>query len=173
MAKESFFLRQTLEQTGSGFVQAEIDLGAFVNLATKSGTILRIHNCEVQITDRDNPMSGPFQTAENLNIGWDLTTVKQTTLVKASDRSVIASGRYEVSADTAGNNSRILFAQDTRDVMPQSWTNGYLVGVDTIYFSSQADAASSGGTYDLQIVLECTSEAVSAASSRALALSQQ
>lgn len=173
MAKESFFLRQTLEQTGSGFVQAEIDLGAFVNLATKSGTILRIHNVELQITDRDAPMSGPYLTEENLNIGWDLTTVKQTSLVKLSDRSVICSGRYEVTADTAANNSRILFAQDTRDSMPQHWTNGFLVGVDTIYFSSQADQASTGGTYDISIVLECTSENVSAASSRALALSQQ
>lgn len=170
MAKESFYLRQTLEQTGSGFVQAEIDLGAFVNLATKSGTILRIHNVELQITDRDAPMSGPYKTNANLNIGWDLTTVKQTALVKLSDRSVICSGRYEVTTDSGG---LVDFAQDTRDSMPQHWTNGFLVGVDTVYFSSQADDASSGGTYDLSIVLECTSENVSAASSRALALSQQ
>ena len=170
MAKESFFLRQTLEQTGSGFVQAEIDLGAFVNLATQSGTILRIHNVELQITDRDAPMSGPYKTDANLNIGWDLTTTKQTALVKLSDRSVICSGRYEIATDS---NGLVKFAQDTRDSMPQEWTNGYLIGVDTIYFSSQADDASDGSTYDLSIVLECTSEKVSASSSRALALSQQ
>ena len=170
MAKESFFLRQTLEQTGSGFVQEEIDLGAFVNLATKSGTVLRILNVELQITDRDNPMSGPYLTSGNLNIGWDLTTVKQTALVKLSDRSVICSGRYEVTADAS---AQIQFAQDTRDSMPQHWTNGFLVGVDTIYFSSQADDASTGGTYDISIVMECVSESVNASTSRALALSQQ
>ena len=170
MAKESFFLRQTLEQTGSGFVQEEIDLGAFVNLATKSGTILRILNVELQITDRDAPMSGPYKTGANLNIGWDLTTTKQNALVKLSDRSVICSGRYEIATDAGG---LVDFAQDTRDSMPQHWTNGFLVGVDTIYFSSQADDASDGGTYDISIVMECISETASAAASRALALSQQ
>ena len=171
MAKsESFFLRQTLAQTGSGFVQAEIDLGAFVNLGTKSGTIMRIHQVEVQITDRDAPMSGPYKTNANLNIGWDLTTTQQAALVKASDRSVVASGRYEVTADAGG---LIDFAQDTRDVMPQNWTNGYLIGVDTLYFQSQADDASTGGTYDLSIVIEATLEKASQANATALALSQQ
>lgn len=170
MSKDSFFLRQTLEQTGSGFVQAEIDLGAFVNLGTKAGTLMRIHSLEIQITDRDAPMSGPYKTGANLNIGWDLTTVKQTALVKMSDRSVISSGRYEVTTDSGG---LVDFAQDTRDSLPQDWMNGYLVGVDTIYFSSQADDASDGGTYDISIVLECTLEKATQANATALALSQQ
>ena len=49
MAKsDSFFIRASVLQTGASYTQAEIDLGSFVNLGTKSSTLLRIHNIAVQ-----------------------------------------------------------------------------------------------------------------------------
>ena len=106
-----------------------------------------------------------------MNVGWNLTTQSQTDLVHAFDKAVIASGRYEVSAKATAVDA--FFAQDTRDVMPQDWTNGYLVGVDSLYLATESDQTSDNGSYYVSIVMECTLENATQASATALALSQQ
>ena len=165
---DSFFIRAQCKQTGSAFVESEIDLGSFVNLGVTKSTLLRIHAVEVQIADESEPYKGPFVNAATMNIGWDLTTQQQTELVPLSDKSVICSGRYMVSEQTV-----IDFDSDHKDGMPQAWRNGYLIGVDSIFLNTQADATSTNGNYLVSIVLECTLETATQASSTALALSQQ
>jgi len=91
-------------------------------------------------------MKGPYTNGATLNIGWDLTTQKQTTLVTLANKSVVASGRYK---------------------------NGYLIAVDSLWLASDADAASTNDDYTICIVMECTLENATQASSTALALSQQ
>ena len=108
-----------------------------------------------------------------MNVGWNLTTQSQTDLVHAFDKSVVASGRYEIATNAAPNQSGGMFAQDTRDVMPQDWKQGYLVGVDSLFLSTEADQASDNGSYYISIVMECTLENATQASATALALSQQ
>lgn len=172
MAKsDSFFLRAKVEQTGASFVEEEIDLGSFVNFGSKTSQLLRIHNIAVQIANKTDEMKGPVANGAILNVGWNLTTQTQTDLVHAFDKSVVASGRYEVSYQT-GSGAHF-FAQDTRDVMPQDWKNGYLIGVDSMYLSTEADQASDGGDYYVTIIMECTLESASQANATALALSQQ
>ena len=169
MAKsDAFFIRAKLIQTGSAFVDTEIDLGSFVNLGISKSTVLRVHAIEVQIQDDDAPEKGPYTNGATLNIGWDLTTQKQTTLVTLANKSVVASGRYMISDQTV-----IDFESDIKDQMPQTWKNGYLIAVDSLWLASDADAASTGGTYNISIVMECTLENATQASSTALALSQQ
>lgn len=172
MAKsDSFFIRAKVLQTGASYTQDEIDLGSFVNLGVKSSTLLRIHNIAVQIADENAEMKGPIAAGSVLNVGWNLTTQSQTDLVHAFDKSVVASGRYELAAGAAPASD--FFAQDTRDVMPQQWTNGYLIGVDSMYLATEADQASDNGSYYVTVVMECTLENATQASSTALALSQQ
>lgn len=172
MAKsDSFFIRASVLQTGASYTQQEIDLGSFVNLGTKSSTLLRIHNIAVQIADENAEMKGPIAAGSIMNVGWNLTTQSQTDLVHAFDKAVIASGRYEVSAKATAVDA--FFAQDTRDVMPQDWTNGYLVGVDSLYLATESDQTSDNGSYYVSIVMECTLENATQASATALALSQQ
>jgi hypothetical protein len=170
MAKssDSFFIRAKVEQTAAGYVTEKIDLGSFVNLGPKSSTLLRIHNISVQIADESEPFKGPFTNGATLNIGWDLTTQEQTALLPLSNKSVVASGRYMVSDQTV-----IDFDSSHKDLMPQTWTNGYLVGVDALYLNSQADSTSTNTDYFVSIVLECTTETATQASATALALSQQ
>jgi len=169
MAKsDSFFIRAILTQTGSAFVDQEIDLGSFVNLGISKSTVLRVHALEVQIADEGAPEKGPYTNGATLNIGWDLTTQRQTTLVTLADKSVVASGRYMISDQTV-----IDFDSHFKDQMPQTWVNGYLIAVDSLWLASDADSASTGGNYNISIVMECTLENATQASSTALALSQQ
>jgi hypothetical protein len=171
MAKsDSFFLRARVLQTGASFQQEEIDLGSFVNFGSKGSQLLRIHNIAVQIADENEEMKGPIASGAILNVGWNLTTQTQTDLVHAFDTSVVASGRYEISYAT-GSGAH-LFAQDTRDVMPQEWRNGYLIGVDTMYLATEADQTSDGGNYYVTLVMECTLEGATQANATALAISQ-
>jgi len=169
MAKsDAFFIRAKLKQTGAAFVTTEIDLGSFVNLGIQKSTVLRVHAIEVQISDDDAPEKGPFTSGATLNIGWDLTTQAQTTLVTLANKSVVASGRYMISEST-----NIDYDSMIKDQMPQTWKNGYLIAVDSLWLSSDADASSTGSDYNICIVMECTLENATQASSTALALSQQ
>ena len=175
MAKsDSFFIRAKVLQTGASFTQDEIDLGSFVNLGVSKSTLLRIHNIAVQIADENEEMKGPIAAGAVLNVGWNLTTQTQTDLVHAFDKSVVASGRYELAANaTISSANSGYFGSDTRDVMPQQWRDGYLVAVDSMFLATEADQAADGGSYYVTIVMECTLENATQASSTALALSQQ
>jgi len=165
---ENFFIRANVVQTGSGFETQEIDLGSYVNLGVSSSTLLRIHAIEVQIQDQNAPYSGPYTSGATLNIGWDLTTAQQTLLVPLSNNSVIASGRYMIA-----ENTTVVMDSVSKDMMPQTFRNGYLVGVDSLYLSTQADASSTAGTYEISILLEVTMEKATQANAASLALSQQ
>jgi len=171
MAKsDAFFLRGRIAQPAASYQQTTIDLGSFVNLGVSKSTLLRIHNLEVSIEDDGTPIKGPITDGAILNIGWQLTTQSQSASIQMDDKSVVASGRYEIAYKSSANT---VFAQDTRNVMPQAWSKGYLVGVDTLYLATEADQTSDGGAYDICVVLECTLETATQASSTALALSQQ
>jgi hypothetical protein len=160
MAKsDSFFLRANVTQTGASFQEAEIDLGSFVNFGSKSAQLLRIHNVEWSIADDGTPMSGPYATNATLNIGVQLTTKTQTAIVRLDDLSVVASGKYEIHTNT-------------RDILPQQYREGYLIGVDTLYLGTGADQAPDSGTYNVSLVMECTLESATQANATALAISQ-
>jgi hypothetical protein len=172
MAKsDSFFIRAKVQQAAASndFVQSEIDLGSYVNLGVSKSTLLRIHNISTQIVDESAKMSGPYKSGNVLNIGYQLTTQSHTALVDLTDKSVVASGRYSVMVGAADE----FFEADTKDVMPQDWTKGYLIGVDSLFLSMDADQNSDVGAYDLCICLECTLENATQSNSVALALSQQ
>ena len=170
MAKsDSFFLRANVTQTGASFQEAEIDLGSFVNFGSKSAQLLRIHNVEWSISDDGTPMSGPYATDATLNIGVQLTTKAQTNIVRLDDLSVVASGKYEIHTNSS---SVPTWSQDTRDILPQQYRQGYLIGVDTLYLGTGADQAPDSGTYNVSIVMECTLESATQANATALAISQ-
>lgn len=171
MAKsDAFFIRAKVTQAAASndFVQNPIDLGSYVNLGVSKSTLLRVHNIAVQINDENNKMSGPYKTGNVLNIGYQLTTQSQTELVDLTDKSCVASGRYSVMVG-AGDE---FFEADTKDLMPQQWTKGYLIGTDTLFLAMDADQNSDAGAYELCIALECTLESATQSNSVALALSQ-
>lgn len=169
MAKtDSFFIRATKDLGNTNtYHEKSIDLGAFVDALGKS--VLRIHNIEVAFTDntgRRNVGSAAAGSAQ-----FQLCTQSQTDIVLPSDKSVIASGGITVQYGVAAGNLPISVQNDL-DVGPQHWTNGYLVGVETLYLGGAASTAFDGDVY-CSVILECTVETLSEKAAMALALSQQ
>ena len=165
MAKsDSFFIRKTqnIDNTNT-FQQGSIDLGAYVDALGKS--VLRIHNIAVSFTDSGGRA---IDTAAEAAAQFQLTTQSQSDIVLASDKSVIASGM--LTADGAGTVPT--YVSHDFDVLPQQWTNGYLVGVEQIYLGGSASTGFAEDVY-VSLVMECTVETMTSNAAMALALSQQ
>ena len=165
---DSFFIRQTLNANSNNLYQEiPLDLGAYVDALGKS--VLRIHNIAVTFSD---PNGKALEVTANTAAAaqFQLTTQSQTDIVFSSNRAVISSGKlYGVNLDAQDNYPQV--SHDT-DVLPQMWTNGYLVAVDSIFLGGQASSQWTSNVY-MSITLECTVETMSEASAMALALSQQ
>ncbi len=179
MAKsDSFFLRGIVTSNGSTYAQSEIDLGSYVNLGTKSSSLLRIHNISCQITDADAAVDA-ISGASALKICHQLTTQSQSAIVTADDKSLVSSGSMALyNAQIAEDGSAAAdfatgFATHDFDVAPQMFTNGYLVGVDSLFLGVDQNGVLTSGNVKIAYVMECVLEAATQANSVALALSQQ
>jgi hypothetical protein len=176
MAKsDSFFIRHSLQTTDdNAFYQDSIDLGAYVDALGKS--VLRIHNIAVAMTDSggatpDMEAGGAAGEAKNASTSFQLTTQSQSALILASDKSVIASGLVcAANLDNAQAGPSIV--SDQFDNLPQLWTNGYLVAVDSIFLGGSSSTNWVDDVY-VTVTMECTVETMSQAAAMALALSQQ
>ena len=180
MAKsDSFFIRaQTDAASGGAFAQTEIDLGSFVNLGVKSSTLLRIHNIAVQYADGTTaggvspelPMHAT--AAGGGKVSWQLTTQTQTASISAVDKSFVSGGSLMLYGDP-NSTAHGVSASQAIDINPQEWRNGYLVAVDSMFLGAEIGGTVASGDAVVSVVLECTLETATQASSTALALSQQ
>jgi len=176
MAKsDSFFIRATLQTTDDlAFYQQSIDLGAYVDALGKS--VLRIHNVAVSFTDGngatpDMEASGTAGETKNASTSFQLTTQSQTALILASNKSVVASGNIMAANQDNATAGPSQVSHDL-DNLPQLWTNGYLVAVDTMYLGGSSSTNWIDDVF-VSVTMECTVETMSQASAMALALSQQ
>jgi len=171
---DSFFIRADLNAGGSTatgyntFYDTTIDLGAYVDALGKS--VLRIHNIAVSLTDSTGT-SPEITGIEEAAAQFWLTTQQQTAAILPSNRAVISSGNVLASRTVAGNG---LSARqyEAFDNLPQLWTNGYLVAVDSIFLGGQASEHWEGDVY-WSVTMECTVETMTQAAAMALSLSQQ
>jgi len=163
---DSFFIRATVATNGLVYAQQAIDLGSFVDALGK--TVMRIHSISVQYGSPTNLPAGPAAGGNALT-AYQLTTQSQATMVDASNRAVIASGKL-IGGVEAGTNA-FTSLTDHADVSPQTWNTGYLVAVESIFLGT--DSVTNSLVDEVTIVLECTVETMTAAASMALALSQQ
>lgn len=175
MAKsDSFFIRASQNLGGSTatgyqtYFESAIDLGAYVDALGKS--VMRIHNIAVAFTDSAGT-SVEITGAEEVAAQFQLLTQSQSDTVLPSNRAVIASGTVVASRTNSGNGlaARVF---DQFDNLPQLWTNGYLVAVDSIFLGGEASQHWEGDVY-VSITMECTVETMTQAAAMALALSQQ
>jgi hypothetical protein len=174
MAKsDSFFIRAKVTYgDDSAYAQTEIDLGSFVNLGVSKSTLLRIHNIQVGYRESEGVFQpSPTGAGVVANVAWQLTTQTQSAIVGLDDKSVCASGGLVASCD-AQSGGVIQYMDDVTDINPSSFTNGYLVGTDSMFLGIDGDANWVSG-FDLAILMECTLENATQANSIALALSQQ
>lgn len=165
MAKsDSFFIRHTTDINNTNvYFEDAIDLGAYVDALGKS--VLRIHNIAVTFSDstgRSSLITGEAAAQ------FQLLTQTQNDIVLPSDKSIISSGK--IAVDGAGGVAT--YVSQDYDNLPQLWTNGYLVAVDTIYLGGAASTGFAGDVY-CSVTMECTVETMSQAAAMALALSQQ
>ena len=172
MAKsDSFFIRHSIEPDNTGlFVQDTIDLGAYVDALGKS--VLRIHNIAVTFSDSDGNAAQVQAASDSAACQFQLTTQSQSDTVTAANRAVVATGIvYAVNSFSSDEFPQIYEAMDT---LPQLWTNGYLIAVDTLYLGGEASTGwAAADDMTISIVMECTVETMSTAAAMALALSQQ
>ena len=172
MAKtDSFFIRESLTVDNSAtFTQATIDLGAFVDALGKS--VLRIHNVSVMFSDSVGNAAQVQASSDSAAAQFQLTTQTQTDIVLASDKSVVATGIiYAINSFSSDEFPQVY---QEMDILPQNWTNGYLVAVEEIYLGGEGSSGwVAGEDLTITIVLECTSETLSEKAAMALALSQQ
>ncbi len=174
MAKsDSFFIRAKATTNGATFVQTEIDLGSFVNLGVSKSTILRIHNISVEWADSSGPEYPIYcLTASPAQAAWQLTTQTKGAMVTSDDKSLVSSGGY-LSFGDPNSTAHALSASQDHNMNPQDWRNGYLIGVDSCFLGVDTVGTFASGELDCCIVIECTLETATQASSTALALSQQ
>lgn len=163
---DSFFIRALVTSSGGAFNQTEVDLGAYVDALGKS--VLRIHSIAVQ-TYPAVGQDWAIPTNTQANLSWQLSTQTQAGLVSANDRAVVSTGRLDIANDGPGTG--YTFLSNDSDILPQDWTNGYLIAVESLYLGALADAQIATG--DVCIVMECTVETLSQQAAMALALSQQ
>lgn len=167
---DSFFIRAKVAQTGSNaYLQSSVDLGAYVDALGKS--VLRIHNVAVQIYDGTPEGSLGIVRSNDASINYQLTTQSQSQIVGATDRSVIATGRLNTFNNNPATDNVLSGMSHDSDILPQMWSNGYLVGVEQLYLAVDASADYLNAT--VEIVMECTVETLSQSGAMALALSQQ
>ncbi len=172
MAKsDSFFIRATQNiEYDNNFFEGEIDLGAYVDALGKS--VLRIHNIAVAFTDIAG-RSPDVKTGGNTTTSaqFQLTTQSNSDIVMGTNKSVIAQG--QINAYRIPNSQGVASSvSHDLDNLPQLWTNGYLVAVDSIYLGGAAWTDWAEDVY-VTVTMECTVESMSQASAMALALSQQ
>jgi hypothetical protein len=174
MAKtDSFFVRKTLNVDHDNvYREDEIDIGAFVDAL--GNTVMRILNVAVVWSDNSG-RSTLIQDEESAASQFQLCTQHQDDIVLASDKSIICSGRVVVGAlnkYVAGGVHLPGNVDEAFDLNPQTWSNGYLVGVETLYLGGSASVEWAGNQY-VTVVLECQSESLTKSKAMALALSQQ
>lgn len=172
MAKsEPFFIRgQIAGATSDRYLESEIDLGAFVNLGVSKSTLIRIHNVYWAIQNTADPEKQPTASASggDLNMCLALSSQSNTETPFLYEKQVISLENYFCVKD----GSDVIFRDTTSTAAPQHWDNGYLVGVDSLYMSSNVDQ-NTAATYTVSVCMECTLENATQASATALALSQQ
>lgn len=170
MAKtDSFFIRADLASGDGSFTQTSIDMGPFVDALGKS--VVKIHNVAVAYTNNGDLGSALTPDPDTqAYVAFQLTTQSQSSLVRPSNRAVIASG--SLTGSRGAGVGDINFMSHDMDVAPQHWTGGYLVGVEALYVGAENNN-NWVATPNVSLVLECTVETLTQSAAMALALSQQ
>jgi len=167
---DSFFIRASVTPDDSdSFVFTSIDLGSYVDALGKS--VLRVHNVSASITT-DTGLAPKMDAGEAGACTWQITTQDQLDIVLPANRAVVSSG--SVWAFNADGASAVPATAYEADMLPQEWTNGYLIAVESLQLGARATtnwAATANVT--VSVVLECTVETLTQAAAMALALSQQ
>ena len=169
MAKNSFYIRASVNLGNSGsFNQEEIDIGSYTDLGSSKPEILRIHDVQIALTDSAGQM--PTMTGDTGDsLAWQITTQSQSALVLVDDNSFVSGGRAALrNPDSAVTPPTQAWENQ---IMAQDWMNGYLVAVPTLYLGGLGGNNFTEDVY-ASVILECSTEPATKATSISLAISQ-
>ncbi len=182
MAKDTFMLRgQVIAAADETRVEAEIDLGSYVNLGISKGTALRVHSVQVQYADNlglvpviDASAGAGGQTRGTFACSA-ITTAQVPASFGASEMPSLDQDYVMFTGNVSGvnpnndNDQGIL--TDAMDMAPQHLKEGYLLAVDKLYLYGVADDAWNESIY-INFCLECSLEKITQATAVSLSLSQ-
>lgn len=169
MAKDSFFIRKTVNASNdNNYHEDDWDIGAFVSAS--DGTIMRIHSIQSVWSDSTGRSVG-LNGNDSGAAQFQLLTQTQSDIVLASDKAVVASGRV-IAFNDQGLAHLPSFVSEDFDQNPSDYRNGYLVAVEQLYLGGSASLDWTSENY-ITLILECTTEKMTAKAAMALSLSQQ
>tara|TARA_Y100001938_G_scaffold137677_1_gene202200 strand:- start:756 stop:1268 length:513 start_codon:yes stop_codon:yes gene_type:complete len=170
MAKSTFVIRASVNGGNAGsFTQTEIDLGSYTNLGSSKPEVLRIHRSIVMFTNGAGAI--PTMTGDKGDsAGWQLTTQSQSAMIQMTDDSYVAGGIAGFrNPDSETINPTQVYSEQ---ILAQDYEAGYLVAVPSLFLGCLV-----GGNFatdgHFEVILECSTEAMSKSNAVSLAVSQQ
>ena len=132
MAKDTFFLRKTIDTYSTNFVTGDIDISAYTDPAR--GRVLVVDRAFVTYMSDGN---GPIRAADvgtdvMRTVGIQVTSESQTSLVDASDNSLMLQGSLYCTTDNVSGSNNIIMYEEVTAMNPFETTSGYIVPTDKI-----------------------------------------
>jgi hypothetical protein len=172
MTKNTFLIRAAIEgnATTGGYQQSEIDLGSYTNLGSSKPEVLRIHKIHFLMRNDSNQ---DFPSMAGNDVGslfWQICTQSQTDLVGLTDDSYVSGGGGSFRNPDSNGNPPTQAVESF--VLPQDFVGGFVVAVPSL-FLGVTQTADWTENATIEVILECTTEAMSKANAVSLAISQQ
>lgn len=178
---ETFMLRgQVIPGNSQTRIEADIDLGSYVNLGISKGTALRVHSVQVQICDNLGTVpaiaaAAGSGEAKGAFVNTAITTAQVPASFDAAEMPQLNQDYVMFTSSITGANANDDADQGVLthdlDIAPQHMSHGYLLAVDTLYLYAIADDAWSEAVY-VNFALECSLEKITQATAVSLSLSQ-
>ena len=132
MAIDTFFLRKTIDTFSTNFVTGDIDISAYTDPAR--GRVLVVDRAFVTYMSDGN---GPIRAADvgtdvMRTVGIQVTSESQTSLVDASDNSLMLQGSLYCTTDNVSGSNNIIMYEEVTAMNPFETTSGYIVPTDKI-----------------------------------------
>jgi hypothetical protein len=178
---ETFLLRgQVIPGNSQTRIEAEIDLGSYVNLGIAKGTALRVHSVQVQICDSLGTVptinaSAAGGETKGTFVNTAITTAQVPASFDAAEMPQLNQDYVMFTSSITGQNGNDdadqgILSHDL-DIAPQHLSQGYLLAVDTLYMYAIADDAWAEAVY-VNFCLECSIEKITQSTAVSLSLSQ-
>jgi hypothetical protein len=141
MAKDTFFLRTTIDTSGTDYVSDDIDISAYTDPAR--GRVLVVDRSWLTYMSDGN---GPIKSADvgvdvMRTVGVQTTTETQTGLVDANDNSLVLQGSLYVTTDNVSGTNNIIMYEEVTSMNPYETMNGFIVPTDKIHCALDVSTA--------------------------------
>ena len=131
-AKDTFFLRKTIDTSGTNFVSSDIDISAYTNPSMVP--VLVIDRAFITyMSDGNGPITASDVGTDVMRtVGVQVTSESKTALVDANDNSLVMHGSLYVTTDNVSGSNNIIMYEEVTAMNPLETTNGFIVPTDKI-----------------------------------------